>query len=146
MNTEEMKDRILLKQLVDQFSVYADTKEFDKQIELFADDAVLKGKRGNEVQVTATGKGAIEQAFRSATEHDTMLFHMNGQQVVSITGNFATGTAYSNVTMTGENPMNNGKVETVSGGTRYQDKYVKKNNVWKISERTTEFIYMNEVN
>ena len=54
MNTNELTNRLELKELVDTFSILADTKDVDQQVLLFKEDALvtsrIAGQQGNSYQ------------------------------------------------------------------------------------------------
>ena len=65
MDTEELKDRIALKELVDRISMLADKKDFAAQVQLFTEDAACEtvangikvlNLQGREEMATAVNK------------------------------------------------------------------------------------------
>ena len=100
MNTTELTNRLELKELVDTFSILADTKDVDLQLQLFKEDAVVsssvKGKAGNTYQ----GRQEIGPAFSNYLNLFHTVYHINGQQTVTFTdGSHATGIAYCQVVL-----------------------------------------------
>jgi len=63
MNIEEISDRLELKELVDLFSNYADTKENEKQVKLFTPEGIVNIINDGEVTFTLRGREAILKAF-----------------------------------------------------------------------------------
>jgi hypothetical protein len=63
MNTQEISDRIELKELVDLFSNYSDTKENDKQVALFTEDGVVNIINDGKISFTLNGRKEIFNAF-----------------------------------------------------------------------------------
>lgn len=138
MNVQELSDRLELKELVDKFSNYADTKENDKQVALFTKDAVIEIELGGKIVFTLHGRDEIKKTFSNSMEDNKIVFHMNGQQTVEIDGDKAKGIAYSYVTV--------GKDEKhlQHEGVRYHDEFQKIDGKWYISHRCSEFMWQEE--
>ena len=135
MNMQEISDRLALKEVVDLFSNYSDTKENEKQIQLFTPDG--------QVTFTLNGRQEILKAFSSSMDAYSAVFHMSGQQTVDfIDANHATGIAYNYVTLVKMNEQ--GQKVTTNEGVRYQDKYEKIDGQWYIAERNSNFIWHTE--
>lgn len=143
MNTQELSDRIALKEVVDLFSNYADTKDNDAQVALFTQDAevniVIDGKQ----LMSMHGRDEIAKAFGGSMTQYSAVFHMNGQQTVNIDGDTASGTAYSFVTLVEQN--DDGNKTTSHQGVRYTDEYRKVEGQWLISKRTSNFIWRDDL-
>jgi hypothetical protein len=143
MNTQEISDRIELKQLVDLFSNYSDTKENDKQVGLFTEDGVVNIINDGKITFTLNGRKEIFNAFSSSMDAYSSVFHMSGQQTVEfIDETHATGVAYNYVVLVKTDENN--KVVTTNEGVRYQDKYEKVAGKWLIAERNSNFIWHTE--
>ena len=138
IDTEELADRLALKELVDRFSNLADTKDVQAQLDLFTDEAVVMSYRNGELNSTLTGKTEIGQAFSGFLGLFETVFHQNGQQTVEIKGNTANGIAYSTVVLIGESESE--KIMTTYG-IRYEDQYVKNGNRWLIAKRKSHFLW-----
>lgn len=135
MDTQNIADRLALKEVVDKFSNYADTKENDKQALLFTEDAVVEVELGGKIIATLNGRDQIQQVFSSSMADNQIVFHMNGQQTVDIDGDHATGVAYSYVT-TGKDAQH-----LTHQGVRYQDEFQKIDGQWYIAKRHSEFMW-----
>ncbi|GEO69310.1 nuclear transport factor 2 family protein [Levilactobacillus acidifarinae] len=137
MSTQEISDRLELKQLVDQFSNYADTKENDKQVKLFAPDGQVNIINNGEVTFSLKGRDAIEQAFSQSMDDYQSVFHMSGQHTVDfLDATHATGVAYNYVVLV---KLVDGKPQTTQEGVRYEDRYEKIAGHWLITERNSHF-------
>lgn len=143
MNTQELTDRIALKEVVDLFSNYADTKDNDAQVALFTEDAEVKIIIDGKQVFVMHGREEIAQAFGSSMADYTAVFHMNGQQTVKISGNKATGVAYSDVTLVGLDKT--GNQVTTHEGVRYNDEFRRVEDQWQIANRTSNFIWQDEL-
>ena len=133
-----IEDKIALKELVDSFSVLADQKDVDTQILLFTEDAEVKTYHDGKLVGTYKGRENIRKAFSSYLANFTHVFHMNGQQIVKIDGDHATGVSYCQVYLKG---TLRGKNVEITDGAYYNDEYVKRNGRWLIGKRTTNFVW-----
>lgn len=143
MNMQEISDRLALKEVVDLFSNYSDTKENEKQVQLFTPDGQVNINNDGQVTFTLNGHQEILKAFSSSMDAYSAVFHMSGQQTVDfIDANHATGIAYNYVTLVKMNEQ--GQKVTTNEGVRYQDKYEKIDGQWYIAERNSNFIWHTE--
>ncbi|WP_161980721.1 nuclear transport factor 2 family protein [Streptococcus sp. S784/96/1] len=138
MNTETLMEKLALKELVDTFSNLADIKDTKTQAQLFVENATLTSHNGDQV-FKQEGRDAIEEACAAFLALFDTVYHLNGQQVVQIDGDKATGTAYCHVVLIGANEEGQ-RIQTTQG-VRYEDEYVKVDGQWKIANRTSHFIY-----
>lgn len=137
MSTQEISDRLELKELVDLFSNYADTKDNEKQVRLFTPDGQVNIINNGEVTFTLKGRDAILQAFSQSMDDYQSVFHMSGQQTVAFTdATHATGVAYNYVVLV---KSVDGKLQTMQEGVRYEDRYEKVDGHWLIAERNSNF-------
>lgn len=137
MTMQEMSDRLELKEVVDLFSNYADTKENDKQVQLFTPDGRVNIINNGEVTFSLAGREAILKAFSGSMADYSSVFHMSGQQTVTFTdASHATGTAYSLVVLVKEV---DGHPQTSQEGVCYEDRYEKIDGHWLIAERNSNF-------
>lgn len=131
-------DRMALKELVDVFSCLADTKEVDKQVMLFTEDATVDSYRGDSLVSSITGRKDLAQRFGDFLAKFETVYHINGQQVVDLAGDRATGTAYCQVVLI----ANDGTRRTMlTQGVRYDDEYVRRDGHWLIARRTSHFVW-----
>lgn len=135
---QTVADRMALKELVDVFSCLADTKEVDKQVLLFTEDATVDSYRGDKLISSITGRKDLAQRFGDFLARFETVYHINGQQVVNIDGDTATGTAYCQVVLVANE---GGKRTMLTQGVRYNDEYVKRDGRWLIAHRTSHFVW-----
>ena len=131
----QVEAKIALRELVDRFSLLADRKETLKQTELFTENAVVESHANGSVS-TLTGRKAIGDAFGGFLANFATVYHLNGQHVVSVKGNTATGELYCLVYLFS---VENGKKWKTNFGVRYNDEYTLVNDTWLISKRTSFF-------
>ena len=141
MNIQEIADRMALKDLVDTFSNLADTKEINKQVQLFTEDAEVTSYQGDKQTSHPKGRKELAERFKAFLDLFTTVYHINGQQTVKINGNKATGIAYAQVVLVSEK---NGKQTMLTQGVRYSDEYERKNGKWLISKRISHFEWSKE--
>lgn len=139
MNTNELTNRLELKELVDTFSILADTKDVDQQLLLFKEDALvtsrIAGQQGNSYQ----GRQEIGQAFTNYLNLFHTVYHINGQQTVNFTDDtHATGIAYCQVVLIRDEE---GKEIQLTQGVRYHDSYEKIGGKWLIAKRESNFMW-----
>lgn len=135
---QQLQDRLALKELVDTFSNLADTKDVDAQLNLFTEDATVESIRDGNAGSKLTGHKEIGDAFKNFLGLFETVYHHNGQQTVDIDGDTASGIAYCTVTLIGSN---NGQKTVTTLGVRYQDKYVREDGKWLISNRVSNFMW-----
>jgi len=136
MNIKELEDRVALKELIDRFSILGDQKDFKNQVQLFTNNAVSETLAAGTVILKLEGREVMAEAFSKFLEGFETVYHFNGQHVVSINGNDATGTCYCKITLIGNEK---GKKMKTTIGARYADDYVRLENVWLIARRVGTF-------
>ena len=141
MDIHEIADRMALKELVDTFSNLADTKEIDKQVLLFTEDAEVVSYQGERLTSSLKGRKELAERFKAFLDQFTTVYHINGQQTVRIDGDKATGIAYAQVVLVSEK---DGKKTMLTDGVRYNDEYVRRDGKWYISKRTSHFEWSRE--
>jgi hypothetical protein len=137
-----IEDRIALKEIVDRFSTLADVKNVQQQLLLFTEDAVVETFRNGQPAGVLKGREAIGNAFSSFLNLFETVYHINGQQTVSINGNTASGTSYCMVTLIG---TENGKKMKTTFGIYYKDEFVRRGKQWLISKRQSHFTWEERV-
>ncbi len=78
----------------------------------------------------------MAQAFAEFLHDMETVYHCNGQQVVEIDGNKATGKWYCWITLIGNDKGR--KMKTTIGAT-YEDDYIRVNDRWLVSRRVGDF-------
>jgi hypothetical protein len=132
----EIEDRIALKELVDTFSILADKKDVRTQALLFTETATIETYREGKLAGTVKGRKEIGDVFGAFLKNFETVYHINGQQTVTINGDKASGVSYCQVTLIGNE---NGKKMKTTFGVFYQDEYVRENSRWLIDKRKSTF-------
>lgn len=133
-----VKDQLALKELVDTFSILADTKDVDAQLHLFTEDAIVESYRNNTLSSKLSGRKEIGEAFKNFLGLFKTVYHQNGQQTVDIEGDQAKGISYCTVTLIGSQE---GQQTFTTFGVRYNDNYVRKGGKWLIARRISNFMW-----
>jgi hypothetical protein len=136
MHTQELADRIALKELVDKVSILADKKEVHAQVQLFSENGISETFVGDTSILKLKGRKAMEEAFGNLLKDYEMVYHFNGQQQLTIYGDTATGISYCLVTLIG---IENDKRIKTNIGAVYYDSFVRENNRWLIAQRIGHF-------
>lgn len=136
---QSVADKQALKELVDVFSILADRKDAQAQTKLFTDDAVVDSYLDGKLISSLKGREEIGTAFTNFLARFDTVYHINGQQVVHINGDKATGTAYCQVVLIGTDK--NGQRMMTTQGVSYDDEYVRDNGHWLIAKRTSHFVW-----
>lgn len=134
----EIADKLAIKEVVDRFSILADTKEVDKQVLLFTENATVETFINGKSTGVISGRKQIGEAFSGFLNRFETVYHLNGQQVVNIEGNTAKATSYCLVVLIAND---NGKKTKTTFGIYYNDDFAKQNNVWLITKRKSNFTW-----
>jgi hypothetical protein len=78
----------------------------------------------------------MAEAFGAFLQNFETVYHFNGQLVVTIDGDTASGTSYCLVTLIG---VEDGKRMKTTIGVIYNDQYVRENGRWLIARRRSDF-------
>jgi len=136
MNIKEIEDRIAIKELVDSVSILGDRKDFKAQVQLFTEDALSETFAGGDLILKLQGRKEMAEAFAGFLKDFETIYHFNGQQVVTVNGDKATGISYCLITLSGNE---SGKKMKTTIGAVYNDNYVRKDSVWLIAKRVGTF-------
>lgn len=138
MDIKELEDRILLKELVDKVSILGDRKDFLSQVKLFAENAVSETYAGGVAILKLKGREEMAEAFGNFLASIEIVNHFNGQQVVNLDGDKASGTCYCHITLIGNEE---GKKKKTAILAIYQDEYIREHSNWLIKKRIGTFIW-----
>lgn len=133
-----LENRVALKELVDTFSILADQKDVQKQMLLFTEDATSDTYVNGQVVSSLKGRKQIGDTFAAFLNTFETVYHINGQQTVTLNGDKATGISYCFVTLIG---TENGKKMKTSIGAYYNDEFVRENGHWLIAHRKATFAW-----
>jgi ketosteroid isomerase-like protein len=136
MSQEILEAKSALKALVDTFSNLADENRIPDQMLLLTPDTNVQVYMGDELMVDISGIQQIEETFTAFAANMKRSFHMNGQQVVEIDGDSATGISYCQVKHVSEE---DGREVITDSSVRYHDEYIRQDGRWYINTRIARF-------
>ena len=132
----EIEDRMAIKNLVDTFSILADRKETAQQTLLFTENATVESVSNGQPGSVLTGRKQIGDAFASFLNNFETVYHINGQQTLTLNGDKASGISYCQVTLISNE---DGKKIKLAMGVYYNDDYVRESGRWLIAKRKSTF-------
>lgn len=134
-----IEDKLAIKQVVDVFSNLADTKEIDRQVRLFTEDAVVESFSGGKLISSLKGRAQLKETFATFLANFHTVYHQNGQQTIDeLAGNTAKATSYCRVILIGKQ---DGKEMKTTMYTIYKDTFVKQGGQWLIQHRISNFAH-----
>lgn len=138
MTMLEMQDKLEIQELVNVFANLADEKYAKSQGELFLENGMLEFQMGfgGEIQ-NIIGREELVKAFAATINPCIAVYHINGQHIITLNGDEATGTAYCQATLV--NDVDGKKIVTVND-VRYSDIYKKVDGKWYLEKRRTTFL------
>ena len=136
MNNQELADKIAIKELVDNISIFGDKKDFNNQVVLFAENAISETISEGISILKLKGRNAMKDAFDNFLKNYETVYHFIGQQTIALNGDNATGTCYCLITLIGNE---DGKRIKTSIGAIYKDEYVRINHQWLVEKRIGNF-------
>ena len=134
ISSEEVADRLAIRQLIDAYAHCADRRDAKGQMALFTRDTVFEvfmDSRSAEPTQTLRGRDALAPVFENLNNYQATT-HFNGQSTVEIEGNTAKGESYCiahHLTVDGEKRM------LTVASIRYLDTFSKENGAWLFAER-----------
>ena len=136
MDLNELKDRIALKELVDRISILGDQKDFENQVQLFSEDAISETIAEGKTVLKLEGRQEMAQAFEKFLQDVETVYHFNGQHLVTIDGDKATGKCYCLIKLISKEE---GKALKTTIGATYEDDYIRLKNRWFVAKRIGNF-------
>lgn len=131
-----IEDRIAIKNVVDTFSILADTKEIDRQVLLFTENGEVESKTNGQ-SMLIKGREQLKQAFSAFLANFHTVYHQNGQQTIDLNADKAEATSYCRVILIGKQ---NDKEMKTTFYIIYKDSFVKQDGKWLIAHRFSNFV------
>jgi len=135
-NVSILEKKILLKELVDKIAILGDIKDFDSQVLLFSQNAIIETVVEGKSILKLLGRKEIVEAFKEFHQDIESAYHFNGPHTIILNENSASGTLYCLITLIS---YENSKWIKTSIGAIYEDEYTYEKNQWNISKRITHF-------
>lgn len=133
MTIQELSDKFSIQELVANISIYGDNKDFKNQVRLFTENGISETISDGNVILKLEGRNVMEEAFNKFLKDYKKVYHLNGQQTITLDGDKASGTCYCLITL-----VDTENVKTIIGAI-YTDEYVKINNEWLVDKRIGNF-------
>ena len=134
MTVEEMQAKIEIQELVGNFSNLE--VNVPPQMKLFTKDTHVKVYMGDKLAFDIHGVEELEKIFSQFTATVKRSHHMNGQHVIKVDGDTATGILYCRAALVTEE---DGKEFISDNFIYYEDVYKKVDGKWLIAARTSHF-------
>ncbi|CAN7735264.1 nuclear transport factor 2 family protein [Paenibacillus sp. LjRoot153] len=136
MTLEILQAKLELRELVDAYANLTDEKKISDQMLLLTPDTRFTVYVGDQLFSDVSGTKQLEEEFTGHASLVKRYFSINGQHVVKVDGDTATGVAYSQLKMVREE---DGKEVITDYSVKYDDIYVRQNGTWLIKARTSHF-------
>ncbi len=135
MTLEEMQAKLEIQELVGKFS----NLEVDvpPQMALFTKDTHVEVFMGDKLAFDIHGVEELEKIFSQFTAAVKRSHHMNGQHVIKVDGDTATGVLYCRAALVTEE---DGKEFISNNLIYYEDTYAKVDGKWLIKARRSHFV------
>jgi len=131
---QELADRIAIRELVDQYTYCADTRDAEGQMAIFTEDTNFEVYMDEKIAAPTyviTGRNNLRPVFDDLNQYLSTM-HFNGQSTVKLNGDLATGTTYCRAYHL---KVVDGVQKLMIAGIRYYDIMVKQDGAWLFSER-----------
>jgi len=134
LNSNEFRNHMAIRQLVDSFAYYADRTSARQQAALFVENGTLEIYRSepdtSKPIFVLKGRKQLEEVFNGLKKYD-MTFHLNGQNSIKF-GDDTTGTVQC---LAHHIFFEDGKRTLQTEAIRYYDTYTRQNNRWLFVKR-----------
>ena len=131
---QQLEDRLALRELIDQYTYCADTRDAPGQMALFTTDTnfevYMDDKSDTPTQVVKSRKDLFPVFDNLNTYLATM--HFNGQSTIKLDGDRATGITYCRAYHLN---IKDGAQQLMIAGIRYYDIMVRQGGAWLFAER-----------
>ena len=131
---QELEDRIAIRELIDQYTYCADTRDAQGQMAIFTEDTNFEVYMDEKLLAptqVVTGRKNLFPVFDDLNQYLSTM-HFNGQSTVKLEGDKATGITYCRAYHL---KVLDGVQKLMIAGIRYYDTMVKQDGVWLFSER-----------
>lgn len=136
MDDREVRDRLELRELVFRYARIPDDRDYALVAEVFAPDAVLVGP-GFELR----GSDQIRQAMQAIEAYSATL-HSVHNHLVELAGDEASGETYC---VANHLLQKDGRPIKLDWGIRYQDRYRRGPDGWRITRRELRLVWEQEL-
>ncbi|SEJ39258.1 SnoaL-like domain-containing protein [Dyadobacter koreensis] len=141
MTKENVRIKEELRNLIDAYALLSDEKKIADVVHLFTEDTVYESYINGTSAGKVSGRKEMEKVFNGHASFVKTYFTLNGQHIVQIDEDTATGISFAQIKMIREPE---GKSVLSDYSVRYDDKYVCQDGRWLIKERSGYFILIEE--
>jgi hypothetical protein len=138
MTTEQrlqaLEDRIAIRELIDQYTYCADTRDAEGQMAIFTEDTNFEVYMDEKIPTptqVVKGRKNLFPVFNDLNQYLSTM-HFNGQSTVKLAGDKATGITYCRAYHL---KVLDGVQKLMIAGIRYYDVMVKQDGAWLFAER-----------
>jgi hypothetical protein len=138
MTTEQrlqaLEDRIAIRELIDQYTYCADTRDAEGQMAIFTEDTNFEVYMDEKIPTptqVVKGRKNLFPVFNDLNQYLSTM-HFNGQSTVKLDGDKATGITYCRAYHL---KVLDGVQKLMIAGIRYYDVMVKQDGAWLFAER-----------
>jgi hypothetical protein len=131
---QDLEDRIAIRELIDEYTYCADTRDAEGQMAIFTEDTNFEVYMDEKLPTTTqiiTGRENLRPVFNDLNQYFSTM-HFNGQSTVKLNGDKATGITYCRAYHL---KVIDGVQKLMIAGIRYYDTMAKQDGVWLFSER-----------
>lgn len=131
---QELEDRIAIRELIDQYTYCADSRDAEGQMAIFTEDTnfeVYMDERLPEPTQVVKSRENLRPVFDDLNQYLSTM-HLNAQSTVKLKGEKATGMTYCRAYHL---KVEDGAQKLMIAGIRYHDTMVKQEGTWLFSER-----------
>ena len=133
ISPEEAADRLAIRELIDAYAHCADRREAEGQKALFTEDmhfVVYMNGEGTDPTDDLHGREQLTPVFAALNQYEVTM-HFNGQSIVTLDGDRATGDTYC----IAHHVFSDGERKIMVAYLRYLDTFVKQDGNWLFAER-----------
>src|SRR5580698_7725585 len=134
LSSEEMADRVAIRELVDAYADCADRRDAAGQMALFTPDThfvVYMDAKSAAPSQELHGRESLAPVFENLNSYKVTM-HFNGQSTVQLDGSRATGVSYC---LAHHVSAQDGKEGLMVASIRYLDTFAKQEDKWYFAER-----------
>lgn len=136
MSLEILQAKNAIREVFDTYTFYSDEGRLEDYKELFSADATVIIYMGEQLAFELKGTDKVIETFKAFTGNVVKQHHMNGQLVLKIDGNKASGIGYCEAHLVSNEE---GKLYITEHCIRYEDNYIFEDGKWVISHRISRF-------
>jgi hypothetical protein len=138
MNTElllqETADRVAIRKLIDQYALFADTRDAISQMALFTEQTrflVFMDIKSDAPTQYINNRKDLLPVFDNLNSYDVTM-HFNGQSIITLNKKTANGVTYC---ISHHLKKTDGNQKLMIAAIRYHDIFIKENGEWFFAER-----------